>query len=148
MPSVADVLCDASVVLKWFHSEGEEEVEASRALLELHRTHGMALSVLDLTAYEVGNALLRGLGAGAEKVSAVLDALDVICPRLALTPTELCDAAILAEGHHLTMYDAAYAAAAKSRHAELATLDRALLQAGLGRRPSEILKEETRRTRY
>jgi predicted nucleic acid-binding protein len=37
------------------------------------------------------------------------------------------------------MYDAAYAAAAKARHAELATLDRALLQAGLGRRPSEIL---------
>ena len=139
MPPAADVLCDASVVLKWFHSEGEEEVEASRALLDLHRSHGMALSVLDLTAYEVGNALLRGVGVGAEKVSAVLDALDVICTRLALTPTELSDAALLAEGHRLTMYDAAYAAAAKARHAELATLDRALLQAGLGRRPSEIL---------
>jgi predicted nucleic acid-binding protein len=139
MPPAADVLCDASVVLKWFHAEGEEEVEASRALLDLHRSHGMALSVLDLTAYEVGNALLRGIGVGAEKVSAVLDALDVICPRLALTPTELSDAALLAEGHRLTMYDAAYAAAANARHAELATLDRALLQAGLGRRPSEIL---------
>ena len=139
MPTAADVLCDASVVLKWFHSDGEEEVEASRALLDLHRTHGMALSVLDLTAYEVGNALLRGVGVGAEKVSAVLDALDVICPRLALTPTELSDAALLAEGHRLTMYDAAYAVAANARHAELATLDRALLQAGLGRRPSEIM---------
>ena len=81
MPPAADVLCDASVVLKWFHSDGEEEVEASRALLDLHRSHGMALSVLDLTAYEVGNALLRGIGVGAEKVSAVLDALDVIWPR-------------------------------------------------------------------
>ncbi|MGA3057826.1 MAG: type II toxin-antitoxin system VapC family toxin [Candidatus Limnocylindrales bacterium] len=141
MLAAADVLCDASVVLKWFHAEGEEEVEASRALLDLHRTHGLALSVLDLTAYEVGNALLRGLGVGAEKVSAVLGALEVICPRVALTPTELSDAAILAEGHHLTMYDAAYAAGAKSRHAELATLDRALLQAGLGRRPSEILAD-------
>ena len=139
MPPAADVLCDASVVLKWFHSEGEEEVEPSRALLDLHRSHGMALSVLDLTAYEVGNALLRGVGVGAEKVSAVLDALDIICPRLALTPTELSDAALLAEGHRLTMYEAAYAATAKARHAELATLDRALLQAGLGRRPSEIL---------
>ena len=139
MPPAADVLCDASVVLKWFHGEGEEEVEASWALLDLHRSHGMALSVLDLTAYEVGNALLRGIGVGAEKVSAVLDALDVICPRLAQPATELSDAALLAEGHRLTMYDAAYAAAAKARHAELATLDRALLQAGLGRRPSEIL---------
>jgi predicted nucleic acid-binding protein len=141
MPATADVVCDASVVLKWFHVEGEEEVEASRALLDLHRTHGMALSVLDLTAYEVGNALLRGVGVGAERVSAVLDALDVICPRLALTPTELSEAATLAEGHHLTMYDAAYAAAARSRHAELATLDRDLLQAGLGRKPSEILAD-------
>ena len=139
MPTAADVLCDASVVLKWFHSEGEEEVEASRALLDLHRTHGMALSMLDLTAYEVGNALLRGVGVGAEKVSAVLNALAVICPRLALTPTELSDAAALGEAHHLTMYDAAYAAAARARHFELATLDRALLGVGLGRRPSEIL---------
>jgi predicted nucleic acid-binding protein len=139
MPPAADVLCDASVVLKWFHSEGEEEVEASRALLDLHRSHAMALSVLDLTAYEVGDALLRGVGVGAAKVSAVLDALDLVCPRLALTPTELSDAARLAEVHRLTIYDAAYAAAAKARHTDLATLDRALLQAGLGRRPSDIL---------
>jgi predicted nucleic acid-binding protein len=139
MPAAADVLCDASVVLKWFHSEGEEEVDPSRALLDLHRSHGMALSALDVTAYEVGNALLRGMGVGAEKASAVLDALDVICPRLALTPAELSDAAAIAETHHLTMYDAAYAAAARARHADLATLDRALLQADLGRRPSEIL---------
>jgi predicted nucleic acid-binding protein len=139
MTPTPDVLCDASVVLKWFHAEGEEEVEASRALLDLHRSHSIALSVLDLTAYEVGNALLRGAGVGAARVSAVLDALDVICPRLALTLTELADAALLAEGNRLTMYDAVYAAAARARHAELATLDRALLQAGLGRRPSAIL---------
>jgi predicted nucleic acid-binding protein len=138
MPT-ADVLCDASVVLKWFHSRGEEEVEPARALLDLHRSHNLALFVLDLTAYEVGNALIRGVGAGAAHVSAVLTALDVICPRLALTPAELSDAAALAETHHLTMYDAAYAAAARSRHAELATLDRALLDAGLGRLPSAIV---------
>ena len=136
---ISDVLCDASVVLKWFHAEGEEEVEASRGLLDLHRGHGLGLSVLDLTAYEVGNALLRGVGVGAQQVAAVLDALDVICPRLILTPAELSDSAALAEAHRLTMYDAAYAAAARARHADLATLDRALLQAGLGRRPSEIL---------
>ncbi|MGD0121312.1 MAG: type II toxin-antitoxin system VapC family toxin [Candidatus Limnocylindrales bacterium] len=139
MPAVPDVLCDASVVLKWFHAEGEEEVEAARALLDLHRSRRVALSVLDLTAYEVSNALLRGLGVEAQRVSIVLAALDVICPRLTLTLAELSDAAVLAEAHNLTMYDAAYAAAARSRHADLATLDRALLEAGLGRRPSEIV---------
>jgi predicted nucleic acid-binding protein len=139
MPAASDVLCDASVVLKWFHSEGEEEVEASRALLDLQRSHGVALSVLDLTAYEVANALLRGAGLATDKVSAVLDALEVICPRLTLTPAEMNEAAVLAESYHLTMYDAAYAAAARARHAELATLDRSLLESGLGRRPSEFL---------
>lgn len=142
MPAVPDVLCDASVVLKWFHAEGEEEVEAARALLDLHRSRAVVLSVLDLTAYEVSNALLRGLGVDAERVSTVLAALDVICPRLTLTLAELSDAAALAENHHLTMYDAAYAAAARSRHAELATLDRAVLEAGLGRRPSAILARD------
>jgi predicted nucleic acid-binding protein len=141
MPAVPDVMCDASVVLKWFHAEGEEEVEAARALLDLHRLREIALSVLDLTAYEVANGLVRGLGVGARQVSIVLAALDVICPRLTLTIAELSDAAVLAENHHLTMYDAAYAAAARSRHAELATLDRALLEAGMGRRPSEIVAD-------
>jgi len=38
----------------------------------------------------------------------------------------------------LTLYAAAYAAVAESHAAELATLDRALLDAGLGTRPTEL----------
>ena len=52
---------------------------------------------------------------------------------------ELADALALAELHGLTVYDAAYASVARSRHARLATLDRLLLGAGLGERPSEIV---------
>ena len=141
MPAGSEVLCDASVVLKWFHAEGEEEVEASRALLDLRRSRRLTLSVLDLTAYELGNALIRGLAIDGERVASVLAALDLVCPRLTLTLGELTDAAALATAHRLTMYDAAYAAAAVSRHVQLATLDRALLEAGLARRPSEIVAE-------
>lgn len=79
------------------------------------------------------------MGVPAEKAQIVLDALDVICPRMALSTGELAQAAALAERHGLTVYDAAYAAAAQTRHAELVTLDRALLAAGLGLRPSQIL---------
>ncbi|MBA2460552.1 MAG: hypothetical protein H0V45_02080, partial [Actinobacteria bacterium] len=72
-----DVVSDANVALKWFHAEGEEEVEAARALLRGQRERTIALRVLDLTRYEVGNALLRGqLGVAAERVSEVLEALD------------------------------------------------------------------------
>ena len=50
MPT-ADVICDASVALEWFRSEGQEEVGESRALLEGHLT----VAVLDLTRYEIAN---------------------------------------------------------------------------------------------
>lgn len=55
-----DVVSDASVALKWFHGEGEEEVEPAVELLLGERDRTVALRVLDLTSYEVGNALLRG----------------------------------------------------------------------------------------
>jgi predicted nucleic acid-binding protein len=139
MRAVLEILCDASVVLKWFHAEGEEEAGESRALLDLHRSRRAALSVLDLTMYEVGNALVRGMRVPAARAQAVIEALDAICPRLPISTGELADALALAELPGLTVYDAAYAAVARSRHARLATLDRLLLGAGLGQSPSEIV---------
>lgn len=138
MPAI-DVVSDANVALKWFHAEGEEEVEESRALLDAHRARTVALSVLDLTAYEVGNALMRGRAAvGADQVATVVEALGEVCPALRPEPPELRRATELAAEHGLTLYDAAYAAVAERREATLATLDRALLDAGLGARPSEL----------
>jgi predicted nucleic acid-binding protein len=137
---VISVVSDASVVLKWFHSEGEEEVDSARALLDAHKERTIALSVLDLTVYEVGNALMRGrAGAGAEQAATVLEALIEICPSIHPNSTEMRVASQLAERHDLTLYDAAYAAVAQGRSAELATLDRALLAAKLGSRPRDLL---------
>lgn len=134
-----DVVSDANVALKWFHAEGEEEVEPSRALLEAHKTRKVALSVLDLTPYEVGNALLRGRArASAERVATVLEALSEVCPAVSPNTDQMRLATELAETHGLTLYDAAYAAAAQHRGATLVTLDAALLDAGLGVRPSEL----------
>jgi len=138
MPAI-DVVSDASVALKWFHAAGEEEVPEARALVGAHKARTAALSVLDLTAYEVGNALMRGRAAvGADRVATVLDALAEICPALRPNLKELRLAAKLASRHGLTLYDAAYAAVAESRGATLATLDQELLDAGLGCRPSEL----------
>ncbi len=135
-----DVVSDASVALKWFHAAGEEEVEASRALVTLFGQRSIRLSVLDLTPYEIGNALMRGRAAvSAEQASTVLDALAQVCPQIKPLSAEIRGATKLADLHGLTLYDAAYAAVARSRGAELATMDAALLRAGLGRRPSEIV---------
>jgi hypothetical protein len=53
------VVSDASVALKWFHERGEEGVRPARALLDAYADERIALVVLDLTTYEVGNALPR-----------------------------------------------------------------------------------------
>jgi predicted nucleic acid-binding protein len=143
MPAI-DVVSDASVALKWFHAEGEEEVDAARTLLEHYARREVGLQVLDLTPYEVGNALLRGrMAISADRVAVVLEALAEICPQLAPSTAELRTAADLAEQHGLTLYDAVYAAVAQAREAELVTLDRALLQSGLGRTPSSVVAELT-----
>ncbi len=137
-----DIVSDASVALKWFHAAGEEEVESARALLAGQRRRTVALSILDLTPYELGNALIRGRAAvGAEQVATVLEALAAVCPKIVTTTEDLSDAARLAEEHNLTLYDAAYAAVARRRGAQLATLDRELLEAGLGRKPSDLISE-------
>lgn len=135
-----DVLADANVVLKWFHEEGEEGVEAARSLLDLHRERALAVRVLDLTPYEVGNALIRGAaGLTGAQVAIVLRATREICSAITPNDDEFAYAAQLAADHGLTLYDAAYAAVAKRRGATLATHDAKLLACGLGVRPSELL---------
>ncbi len=137
--STIDVVADANVVLKWFHASGEEEVDASRALLDAHRARSASVMVLDLTAYEVGNALLRGRAQLAPaRVDTVLGALRDICPSVHLDADDWRCATALASDHELTVYDAAYAAVARNRGAVLATLDHALLAAGLGERPRDV----------
>jgi len=134
-----DVVCDANVVIKWFHDAGEQEVEASRGLLDRQRDRTIALHILDLTPYEIGNVLLQPrFAVGAQQVATVLTALAEVCRAIAPSPEDLADAAQLAEQHALTFYDATYAAVARRRRARLVTLDGALLGAELGLRPGEL----------
>jgi predicted nucleic acid-binding protein len=139
MPPI-DVVADANIALKWFHTESEQEVEEARALLTAHRDRSIVLYVLDLTFYELGNALLRGRpGYDGERAARVIEALAEICPAIAPTPKDLNQACRLAEQHSITLYDAAYAAVARRHDAFLATLDHQLLTSGLGQRPAELL---------
>lgn len=136
--SVTDVVCDASVVLKWFHEEGEANVEDARRLLAAHRSGSITAWVLDLTFYELGNVLLRALRWRAANVADQLDDLRAICSVMPVGAAEQRLAAQLAEEHTLTFYDAVYAAAARSRGSVLATADEALLAAGAGESPGSI----------
>ena len=140
--SVIDVVSDANIALKWFHEEGEQDVEPARQLLEHHRAGRVVLHVLDLTFYEVGNALMRGRAqATAEQTAIVLSALREICLTMHADDEILRDAAELVAEHGLTFCDAAYAAVARRLDAPLATLDKLLLGTGLGIRPDKLLAQ-------
>jgi predicted nucleic acid-binding protein len=134
-----DVVCDANVVLKWFHEEDDAEVVPARALLTAHRDGLALVRVLDLTGFEIANALLKGRAhATASRIGIVLEALFAMVPVVPTTLVDLRLASALAERHGLTVYDAAYAAVAERHGAVLATTDAELIETGLGALPSAL----------
>ncbi len=136
---MTDVLCDTSVVVKWFHELGEAELAPSRAILEAHATGTLTAVVLDLTFYELGNVTARSLGLAGDRVAAILDRLELICDAgLRLSLTARRDAAELAVAHRLTFYDAAYWAVARQREIALVTADADLLRVCAGRSPTDF----------
>jgi predicted nucleic acid-binding protein len=136
---VTDVLCDTSVVVKWFHEPGETELASSRAILEAHAAGTLTAVVLDLTVYELGNVAARSLGLPGDRVVAILDRLELICDEgLHLSPPARRDAAELAAAHRLTFYDAAYWAVARARDIALVSADADLLRIGAGSSPTDF----------
>lgn len=134
------VLIDTSVLIKWFHSDGESELEEARALRTAHVVGDLDAHILDLACYEVGNVLVRAL---RWEPSAVADQLDdlraILGPPLVMTPEWLRHAATLAHTHTLSFYDASWAATAAELGMPLVSADRQLLAAGLAESPSEIV---------
>jgi len=135
---VTRLLIDTSVLIKWFHSDGESELEQARTLRSAHVTGELDAHMLDLAFYEVGNVLTRALRWTATDVADQLDDLSAILgPPLVMTPAWLRHAATLADIHTLSFYDASWAAAAVELGVQLISADRRLLAAGLAESPSE-----------
>ena len=126
------LLVDTSVVVKWFHAQGESEVEPARALLQAHRAGTERLLVLDLCVYELGNVLLRPLRLPAAVVAEQVALLRALCgPFVHPAPSWHTAAAVLGGQHGLTYYDASWAAAAQALACDLVSADRRLLATGL-----------------
>lgn len=131
------LLVDTSVLVKWFHSEGEPELAEARSIRDATRDGEVQARLIDLALYEMGNVLLRVLGWDASDVADQLDDLVVICgPPLAMSAEWLRQAATLGETHRLTFYDASWAAAAEALGVSLISADSHLLAAGLAESPA------------
>ncbi len=131
------LLVDTSVLVKWFHSEGESELEEARAIRDAAQRGDVQSRVIDLALYELGNVVLRSLAWTGSDVADQLDDLVVICGApLAMTAEWFRQAATIGAIHGLTFSDAAWAAAAEGLGVSLVSSDRLLLAAGLAESPT------------
>lgn len=134
------LLIDTSVLIKWFHDAGESEVVEARAIRDAHVRGELDAHVLDLAIYEIGNVLARTLKWTAGDVGDQLgDLLDIVGPPLVMSPACMREAAVLAERHGLSFYDASWAATSSALQIPLVSADRRLLAAGLAEPASAVV---------
>ncbi|HZK15669.1 MAG TPA: type II toxin-antitoxin system VapC family toxin [Solirubrobacterales bacterium] len=129
------LLLDASVLLAAFDPEDDHH-ESARALLE---DDVATLATLDLARYEVANVAVRAWRA-PESVAPLLAAIEKLANDggvLTSADTLLARAAEIAERHTISVYDAAYAAAADEGGHQLVSCDkRDLVSKGLAALPA------------
>lgn len=128
------LLLDASVLLAAFDPE-DDYYEPARALLE---DDAATLATLDLARYEVANVAVRAWRA-PESVGPLLAVVERLADDGGVVPstdTLLTRAAEIAERHTISVYDAAYAAAADEGGHRLVSCDeRDLVSKGLATLP-------------
>lgn len=136
---MTSLLVDSSVVIKWFHEEGESEVTEARAIRDAHVDEEVDVRILDLAIYEVGNVLARALKWTAADIGDQLDdLLAIVGPPIVMERDWLRAAAVMAETHSLSFYDASWAACAGALGISLVSADRRLVAAGLAEKPSRV----------
>ncbi len=126
---MTEAVLDASVVLKWFHSEGEENVEAARRLRERFEAGELRALAPPLLWLEMLNVAARRWRWTQER----LEQLAMSLPELGfeLLEPELPDIARWS-GRGLTAYDAACVAAAEHTGVELITDDTEIVRVAPG----------------
>ncbi len=131
---MSPLLLDASVWIATFDPDDRYNAAAQKLVAS-----GTALTALDLTLYEVANVALRRWKA-ADDARRLVQLVRASCPgAIAPVDDELADTAIaLAQEHGLSMYDAAYVAAARLNDWTLVSADhRDLVGPGLAITPAE-----------
>ncbi len=119
-----EVVLDASVVLKWFHSEGEGNVEAARRLRSRFEEGELRVLAPPLLWLELLNVAARRWRWSRERLEHLAGALPEL--GFVIVDPELPGIARWAS-RGLTAYDAAYVALAEQAGVELITDDEQII---------------------
>ena len=122
---MTELTLDASVVLKWFRSEGERNVESARKLRAAYAAGELIVFAPTLLPLELVNVAGRRWGWPAARLVRLAHTLEELGFEL-LTPDLERVAAWTGAG--LTAYDAAYVAVAESSGTRLVTDDALILE--------------------
>jgi predicted nucleic acid-binding protein len=117
---VTDAVLDASVLVKWFHSKGEQRVEAARALRAQFEAGKLRVFAPQLLWLEIVNVAARRWSWTQEELEKLAEALSNLGFEV-MEPDIAAVARWAAQG--LTAYDAAYVAVAEQAGAPLITDD-------------------------
>jgi predicted nucleic acid-binding protein len=139
---VSTLLLDASVILAAFDSDDELHGPSQALLADPNVT----LTTLDLARYEVANVAVRGWCEFGH-VAPLLEAIDRISGDGGIVPSTtslISRAAMLADEHTISVYDAAYVAAADQAGGTLVSCDiRDLVGKGLASSPTTVPEAES-----
>ncbi len=128
-------MLDASVLLAAFDADDELHTPSRTMLIDPNVT----IATLDLARYEVANVVVRAWRTPAQ-VTPLLEAIDRISSDGGVLPSTtalLANAASIAEEHVISVYDAAYVAAARQTGNTLVSCDvRDLVSKGLATSPA------------
>jgi predicted nucleic acid-binding protein len=136
---VTELLIDASVWLAALDTDDAHHL-AAQGILRSAQDGEVALAALDLTLYEVTNvATVRW--ASLDDAARLLDLIAAACAhRLERADSELLRTAVsIAANHGLTVYDAAYVAAARRHGWTLVSGDADLVKPALAVAPDAAL---------
>lgn len=124
------LVLDSSIAVKWLKPQGEKHVAEAFALLEEHEAGRIELAAPTHLIMEAMNALWSHR-ASADDIQKALDLLLGVRMTLVAPDTDLLrHAAEVAVQHHLSIYDAVFAALAERLECELVTDDRRLATSG------------------
>jgi predicted nucleic acid-binding protein len=126
---LTEAVLDASVVLKWFHTEGEQHAAAARRLRDQFEAGELRVAAPSLLWLEILNVAARRWQWEASRLEALAASLPDLGFEL-VDPDPRGIARWAAKG--LTAYDAAYVAVAEEAELPLVTDDRGIIEIAPG----------------